>query len=212
MKGDRCPFEIIYQDEDILTVYKKRDVLSVKSDDPKTFRHNLYYYLKKDVIKKDEELYVLHRLDYETSGILVFPKKKEVHSLLQKAFQNRDVLREYEAVISEKINLHEAYEVHELLTDGKKVFSGAEGKEAITSFESMNYIQIGTALKIDIKTGRKNQIRLALHDSGFTLLGDRRYSDSNAKRMYLNHYHLVFPSYCGLKVSDFYMNPLWINV
>lgn len=212
MKGDRCPFEILYQDEDILAVYKKKDVLTIKSDDPKTFRHNLYYYLKKDVIKKDEELYVLHRLDYETSGILVFPKKKEVHVLLQKTFLNRDVTREYEAVIQEKIKLHESYEIHELLTDGKKVFSGSEGKEAITSFESMNYIQIGTALKINIKTGRKNQIRLALHDSGLTLLGDRRYSESEAKRMYLNHYHLVFPSYCRLKVSEFSVHPLWINI
>ena len=208
---DRKPYEVVYEDKDVLVVYKKRDVLTVKTEDPKTFHHNLYYYLKKDEAKKGEQLSVLHRLDYETSGLIVFPKSDRVHSCLQMAFGKRTVIREYEAVVKEEIPLWEEYEVHQLLSGTRNIVSGEEGKEAITSFTATNRIGIGTALKISIKTGRKNQIRISLHDSGLTLLGDRRYSKSEAKRMYLNHYRIVFPEECGLKKREFSVPPLWME-
>ena len=59
----KCPYVVLYEDEDVLCVYKKQNVFTVKTDDKRTFTHNLYYYLKKDVLKKEEELFVLHRLD-----------------------------------------------------------------------------------------------------------------------------------------------------
>ena len=207
----KCPYVVLYEDEDVLCVYKKQNVFTVKTDDKRTFTHNLYYYLRKDVLKKEEELFVLHRLDYETSGIVLFVKSKRMHALLQREFLQRRVIREYEAVIKEDIFLHEQYEVHQLLSDSRNVVSQTTGKEAITFFEATNPIQIGTALKIQIKTGRKNQIRIALHDCGFTLIGDKRYSHSTAKRMYLNEFHLGFSSSCPLKVHDFFLPPLWIK-
>lgn len=206
-RNPKCPYFVLYQDEDVLVVYKKQNVFTVKTDDKRTFTHNLFYYLKKDVLKKGEELYVLHRLDYETSGILVFVKSKRMHALLQKEFLERTVTREYEAVIQEEIPLHERYEIHQLLS---QTGNPSSKKEAITFFEATNRIQIGTALKISILTGRRNQIRMAIHDSGLTLLGDKRFSNSEAKRMYLNEYRLCFSSACPLKVKEFSLPPLWI--
>lgn len=211
MSQDKCPFILLYQDEDIVVVYKKRDVLTIRTEDKKTFNRNLYYYLKQDVIRDGEKLFVLHRLDYETSGILVFPKKKEVFTRLQSFYVNRSVERLYEAVIKENIPLGERFEVHQLLDDAKKVQVSIDGKEAITSFAAVNRIQLGTALDIRINTGRRNQIRIALHDCGYTLLGDRRYSNDFNKRMYLNSYRLVFPIEAKLKKREFSLDPLWIK-
>ena len=211
MSKDKAPFELLYQDDDILVVYKKRDVLTIKTEDKNTYHKNLYYYLKKDFMKKNEDLYVLHRLDFETSGILVFVKKLEVFKILQTAFKNRDVKRYYEAVVKEKIELNKQVEVHQNLKEvGEKVIVDNDGKEAITIFKATNYIQIGTALDIEIKTGRRNQIRIALNSSNLTLLGDKRYSNSIEKRMYLNEYKIEFPEYCYLKKSSFEVKPLWI--
>lgn len=209
---DKCPYLILYEDEEILTVYKKRNVFTVATEDKKTFTHNLFHYLKLYVAKKKENLYLVHRLDYETSGILIFAKTIEMQRWLKKQFELRQVERDYEAVIEEKVPLGKEYMVRQYLSEGKKIeITGPEeGREAITKIETHNYIQIGTALKISLETGRRNQIRLAIHSLGFTLLGDNRYSHSQAKRMYLNAYKLSFPNDGSLKKSTFETAPLWL--
>ncbi len=210
------PYSIVYEDDEILVVYKSRDVFTIRTNDKKTYAHNLYHYLYLYLQKKGERPFIVHRLDYETSGLLVFAKKESMKKKLQKAFEERKVLREYEAVIKERIPLHEEYTVKMYLSDGtngRKVLktSKEEGKEAITHLSSMNSIQIGTAMKIRIETGRRNQIRMAIHELRFTLLGDKRYSLDENKRMYLNSYHLAFPGELGLLKNDFFITPLWIK-
>lgn len=214
MNNSKAPYIIIYEDKDILVVYKKRDVLTIRTSDKMTFTHNLYHYLKLYLEKKKENLFIVHRLDYETSGLLIFAKSSIMKEKIQKAFEEHLVIREYEGVIKEKIPLGKRFHVDQYLLDddSKVVISDSSlGKEAITDIESINYINIGTAIKINITTGRRNQIRLAIHSLNFTLLGDKRYSSSIEKRMYLNAYHLSFPTDLGLKQSDFFLTPLWIK-
>jgi 23S rRNA pseudouridine1911/1915/1917 synthase len=212
-RNNKAPYDLLYEDDDIIVVYKKRDVFSVSTTDPATFTHNLFQYLQWYANRKGQKVLVVHRLDYETSGVMIFAKKPEVKERLQKAFEARNVGRFYEAVIAEKIPLNEAHHVEQyLLEEGPRVsVSDAEhGKLAITEIVSHNYIQIGTALAIEIKTGRHNQIRLALDSLHFTLLGDKRIAHNEAKRMYLNAYKLTFPPEVGLKKSEFEVAPLWL--
>ncbi len=211
-----APYVLLYEDDEILTVYKNRDVLSIRTKDKKTYSHNLYHYLHLYLEGKNERLYIVHRLDYETSGVMIFAKSESMKEKLQKCFEERKVTRCYEAVIKEKIPLHEKRKVRMYLLDkgnGTKIESSDEehGKEAITYIESMNYIQIGTALDIRIETGRRNQIRMALQHVGYTLLGDKRYAHDENKRMYLNSYGLIFPEELGLKKNRFIVEPLWIR-
>jgi 23S rRNA pseudouridine1911/1915/1917 synthase len=212
----QAPYILLYEDDEILVVYKNRDVLSIRTNDKKTYSHNLYHYLHLYLEKKKERLFIVHRLDYETSGVMIFAKSEEMKERLQKSFEERRVERCYEAVIKEKIPLGISHDVRMYLLDrgnGSRVnVSDSEnGKEAITHIVSQNYIQIGTALKINIETGRRNQIRIALHELGYTLLGDKRYANDVNKRMYLNSYGLVFPDDLGLKVNRFIVEPLWIR-
>lgn len=207
----KCPYFILYEDEDIIVVYKERDVFSIPTDDVKTKKYNLYHYLSLYSSKKGEKIYLVHRLDFETSGIMIFAKSIKVEKILQREFENRLVVREYEAVIKEKIPLKEKFAVNMMLdTSSKTVKESNCGKESITHIQSINYINIGTAMKINIKTGRRNQIRMAINKLGYTLIGDKRYSKDAAKRMYLNCFHLSFKAEI-LKKRDFYIKPLWIK-
>lgn len=189
-------------------------MFSIRTKDKKTFSHNLYHYLHMYLSKKGENLFIVHRLDYETSGVMVFAKNGKVKERLQTLFEERKVLRYYEAVVKERPDwCHQDVTMY-LLDPGngaKILVSDKEhGKDAITHIDVMNDIQIGTALKIRIDTGRRNQIRIALSHLGLTLLGDKRYSRNEAKRMYLNSYGLVFPSESGMERLEFLTHPLWI--
>lgn len=214
MKDSKCPYLIVYEDEEALVAYKKRDVLSVATDDKKTYTHNLFYYLRSYSKKKNESLYLVHRLDFETSGLIIFAKTKEVESKLKEAFLRQEVVRDYEAVVKEELPLdYRKHLVMSIEEEGKKevISSSPTAKKAITDIEAINHIQIGTALHVSISTGRHNQIRLALTSLGLSLLGDTRYSNTPSKRMYLNEYHLSFPTLTMLHQSDFSVEPLWIK-
>ncbi len=211
----KTPYYIIYEDKDILVVYKERNVFSIRTNDKRTYSHNLYHYLYEYLKKKGERPFIVHRLDYETSGIMIFAKEKSFKVELQSYFENRRVTRLYEAVIEERIEPNIHHDVTQYLSSngiGGKVFSTNKenGKDAITHLTSKNQIQIGTVLDISIETGRRAQIRMAINSLGYHLLGDAKYSNTPAKRMYLNAYKLVFPESSSIKVKEFSVKPLWL--
>ena len=99
----KAPYSILYEDDRIIAVYKSRDVFTVQTDDKKTWRHNLFYYLSLRAKERREQVFLVHRLDYETSGILLFAKTKEALVELKKLFETRQVKRLYEAVVLERL-------------------------------------------------------------------------------------------------------------
>ncbi len=208
----KCPYTILYEDENLLSVYKEREVFSVATDDVKTRHQNLFSYLRSYLKRKGEEVYLIHRLDYETSGVMVFAKNRKTQSYLKSCFENRSVRRYYEAVVKEKVSEDFSITLTQYIKENAsfKVKEEEDGKEAITEIHYGNPIQIGTALKIEIYTGRKNQIRYAIHSLSLTLIGDKRYSHDSAKRLYLNSYSLSFPPVDFLKVTAFKTKPLWL--
>lgn len=212
--SEKAPYAILYEDNNIIAVYKKKDVFTIRTADKKTFAHNLYHYLKDRQTHRQESLFIVHRLDYETSGILIFAKSYAMKEKLQKCFEERDVGRFYEGVVPETLPSGKEFHVtHYLKEEGLKVSIGTpnDGKEALTDITVANRIQIGTVLAIRIRTGRRNQIRIALQSLGFPLLGDIRYGGKEAKRLYLNEYRLAFPKSLGLGQTVFEISPLWLK-
>ncbi len=213
----RIPYQIIYEDEEIIVVNKSYNVLTVATSDKKTFHSNIQYYLNQYLRKKKQKAFLIHRLDFETSGLLIFAKNLERQKKLKECFSNHNIKRYYEAVIQEKAKADSSYHHYEAYLcinnkNGKVSLSDKEnGKFAAMDYKFRNPIQIGTSILIRLETGRKNQIRIGLHDLGFTLLGDTRYSNSISKRMYLNCFCLIFPDNIGLKQSSFFLDPLWIK-
>lgn len=208
-------FDILYQDRDVIAVSKKSGMLTIGT--PKDPDHNLYHYVREYANLHRQKVFIVHRLDKDTSGIVLFAKSYELKEQIQKTFENREVIRRYEAVVREHLPLDVEKKVVQYLfydkrsgrvfvTDDKK-----KGLDAITYIRSSNYLDIGTALDIDIETGRQNQIRLALHSLRYTLIGDEKYAHDDSKKMLLNEYHLELPAYLPLKRHVFETKPLWLS-
>lgn len=208
-------FDILYQDDDVIAVLKKSGVLTIGT--LKDSEHNLYHYVREYANLHRQKVFIVHRLDKDTSGIVLFAKSYALKEKIQKAFENREVVRKYEAVVREKLPLGVEKKVVQFLFYDKRsgrVFTTDDrkkGLDAITFVKTNNLLDIGTALDINIETGRQNQIRLALHSLHYTLIGDEKYAHDTSKKMLLNEYYLELPKYLNLKKTVFETRPLWLE-
>jgi len=214
MKKSRL-FDIVYEDKDIIVVKKKSGLLCIATE--KDDIHNLYHYVREYCNLHRQKVFIVHRLDKDTSGIVLFAKSFELKEQLQKCFEERRVKRYYEAVVREQLPLGEKKKVVQYLFYDKR--SGRvlltrdhnKGLEAITLVRTSNHLDIGTALDIEILTGRQNQIRLALKSLNMTLIGDEKYAQDKSKRMLLNFYQLDIPDEVRIKEHHFYIPPSWLR-
>lgn len=168
----KIPFEVIYEDNYLIAINKPSGLLSVATDSEK---ENTAFRILKECGKT---VFVVHRLDKDTSGVLLFAKRREVKEKLQKNWDST-LYREYiavcEGVFKEKSGRAESY-----LKESKThiVYSdkfGKNGKKAITNYEVIKTSKKYSWLRINIETGRKNQIRVAMKDLGHPIAGDKKY-------------------------------------
>lgn len=176
MKNKRI--KIIYEDQDILVVNKPSGLLTVSTakEKEKTLFQQVYMYIKGK--NKHNKIFIVHRLDRETAGIIVFAKSEKVKELFQNNWDNNTKLREYTAVVEGKVEKDRGI-IKSYLKENKmfKVYSTKDnsGKLAITEYEVLNRSKGYSLLKINIKTGRKNQIRVHLSELGHPVMGDKKY-------------------------------------
>ena len=171
---------IIYEDEYIIVVDKAEGLLAVateKNEDSTAFRI-IMNYLKKQSLKN--RLYVVHRIDRETSGVLLFAKQKETQLLLQENW-HRDVHeRIYYAMVEGRVEKDRDSIVSWLTEDwkSKKVYSSFQengGQKSITHYQVVKRSEKFSLLKIELETGRKNQIRVHMQSIGHPVVGDKKY-------------------------------------
>ncbi len=214
MKQKRS-FDILYEDKDILVVNKPSGLLMIATE--RDDRHNLYHYVREYLNRKRQRVFIVHRLDRDTSGLVIFAKNFNVKEELQQCFFDENVTRRYEAIVAETIPLGKTFHVAQYLYYDERsglVFVTSDrkkGKLAITDVKTVSHTKAGTILDIDIKTGRQNQIRIALKTLGYTLIGDKKYAGSSYARMLLNAYELDFPEDVRLRGHHFSMKPLWLS-
>lgn len=214
MKNKRS-FDILYEDDEIILVNKPSGLLMIATEKDPT--HNLYHYVREYLNNKRQRVFIVHRLDRETSGLVIFAKNIKMKEKLQECFFNQSVIRKYEAIVSETVDLNKTFHVEQYLFYNEK--SGLVlptkdrkiGKLAITDLKSVQHKKAGTVFNIEIKTGRQNQIRLAFKSLNMTLIGDRKYANSTYARMMLNAYELIFPEQVKMKRHHFKMDPLWLK-
>ena len=172
---------IIYEDDNYIAFNKPSGLLSIESDND---NESIYKYVSIYLSKEDKKNrpYILHRIDKETSGIILFTKKIELHSKL-KMHWNEDVkLREYYALVEgtfkDKKGTIKTYLKE---NDNHLIYSTKDpnGKLAITNYEVVKENSSYSLLKINIETGRKNQIRVHMKDLGHQIVGDIKYGNKN---------------------------------
>lgn len=182
------PFEILYEDEYIIVVDKPSGLLTVATKDEK--ENTLFYmvseYLKKK--KRGSKVFVVHRLDKDTSGVLVLAKDLKTKNQLQEHWDEYVHVREYKAIVEGIPKKREDKLIHYLKeTSTHLVYVSKEGKEAITSYKLEKSKNGVSRLAIFIETGRKNQIRVQLAHIGLPILGDKKYNKkTDGKRLYLH--------------------------
>ena len=170
--------DILYEDKNLLIVNKRANVLTVGTLKEK--EHTLYYeasaYVKKQYPKN--KVFIINRLDKETSGIVVFAKNIETKKLYQDNWNNNAIVREYLAIVCGVVP-NKKGSLKSYLAENKRLevykTSDKSGKLAITNYEVLGKNKSYTLLKINILTGRKNQIRYQLSDFGYKIVGDKKY-------------------------------------
>ncbi len=123
---------------------------------------------------------IVHRLDKDTSGVLIVAKNDKAHLNLSKQIKDRKVKKTYLALVRGIIKENEAtinMPIGRSLTDRKKMAVVKNGKEAITHFKVLERFENNTYLKINLETGRTHQIRVHLSKIGYPIVGDEVYSN-----------------------------------
>lgn len=179
--------QIIYEDDDLIVVNKAAGLLSVGADNQRRRSREeagqeTAYSLMRAYVKhrnRRNELYILHRLDRDTSGVLAFAKNEAVQKALRDNWNNLVKVRQYQAVVSGTLKPAEGV-VRSYLAENAKydVFSipdPTQGRLAITSYRTLANGNGYTLAEMLLSTGRKNQIRVHMHDLGHPVVGDPRY-------------------------------------
>ncbi len=181
--------EILFEDREIVVVEKPPGLLSVKTDYDTLCVHAI---LKK---RCNKVVFPVHRLDRETSGVLVFAYTPRARDFLKEKFESHDIEREYEAVVQGVPNPTEGTWESRLVEDrAYYVKSAPEGKLAITHYTILNSKKDFALLQIHLETGRKNQIRVHASEAGHPIKGDQKYGyrGPSAERLYLHARKLGF--------------------
>ncbi len=178
-RQDALPFPLLYEDEHLIVVNKPAKLLSVSNEKEKT---RTAYHMVTDYVKNqhiDNRVYVLHRLDRDTSGVLMFARDPETKELFQSRWNDIITRRGYQAVV-EGVPRPDRDTIRSFLveTSTHMVFSGTPGpgaREAITNYEVIRSANGYSLLELSIDTGRKNQIRVHMKERGTPIAGDKQY-------------------------------------
>lgn len=166
---------IIYEDNDIIVIDKPSKILTISNRNEKV---NTLYRMVSDHLKKEhKKVFIIHRLDFDTSGIIMFAKSQRVQKLYQDNWNDLAKIREYTAIVNGVTDDKGHIESYLKQTKTLLVYSSKnkDGLFAITDYEKIGGNSKYSMLKILISTGRRNQIRCHMADIGHPILGDYRY-------------------------------------
>lgn len=178
-RAEALPFPLLYEDEHLIVVNKPAKLLSVANDKEKV---RTAYHIVTDYVKSrrvDDRIYVIHRLDRDTSGVLMFARDPETKERFQTRWNDIITRRGYLAVVEGTPKPdRDTIRSHLVETATHLSFSGSPGpnaKEAVTSYQVIKVGNGYSLLDISIETGRKNQIRVHMKESGHPVAGDKQY-------------------------------------
>lgn len=167
--------DILYEDNDLIIVSKPSGLLTVDIDkgSGKTLYKEVSNYIKRN--NKKNKIFIVNRLDRDTSGIVVFAKSEKVKQMLQNNWNEIVLVRKYIAVVEGVAKEKDV--IKSYLNENKEhmVYSAKTGKIAITEYERIKHNNKYSMLNIYLKTGRKNQIRVHMKDIGHLIIGDKKY-------------------------------------
>lgn len=171
--------KIVYEDDDIIVVEKGYGLLSMGNDKKPD---NTAYSILRDYVKWTNPLnkiFIVHRLDRDTSGLMMFAKSMEAKEKMQHNWNNMVLNRVYVAVVegepAEKEGTVKSYLVENSRYEVYSTDDPKKGQLAVTRYRTIQTNGKYSLLELELDTGRKNQIRVHMHDLGHPISGDTKY-------------------------------------
>ena len=196
-KFNHTMLDIVYEDDYLLIVNKKNGILTMATD--KERRRTAYFVLSEYLKSQDYQnrIFIVHRLDRETSGLLMFAKSVEVQHKLQKNWADMVLERKYVAVVGGCPEKEEG-EISTYMKENKAhiMYSSYDndGDLAVTRYKVLKYSRTKSLVELELLTGRKNQIRVHMKDLGCPIIGDKKYGgeSSDMRRVALHAFRIRF--------------------
>jgi len=171
--------QIIYEDEHLIVIEKHAGLLSIATESGifATAYSILSSYVKQQ--KPTNKIFIVHRLDRDTSGVMMFARSENVQRLLQKNWKENVKQRTYAVIVEGKVEDQEGtlksyiYESKSLMMHSTQ--DPDKGEMAITHFRTIKTNNKYSLLEANLDTGKKNQIRLHMQDMGHSVVGDKKY-------------------------------------
>ncbi len=202
IKPENIKIDIVYEDSYIAVINKQAGMVvhPAHGHYSGTLVNAILYHIK-DLSGINGEIRpgIVHRLDKDTSGLIVIAKNDKVHAALTEMFQEKKIKKTYLAILKGKLNKSEGKVVTQIgrdKIDRKKmtvIDDASKGKIAITNYRVISQNSLFTLVKVNIETGRTHQIRVHMRHLGYPILGDSVYGrKDNEKRQMLHAYRLKF--------------------
>lgn len=173
--------KMVYEDDDIIVVNKGYGLLSIGTD---KVREGTAYSILKDYVKWSDpanKIFIVHRLDRDTSGLMMFAKNEQAKETMQHNWNNMVLSRTYVCVVEGTVE-EDSGTFRSYLTENSRheVYStpepeGPQSKLAVTRWKVLARGKGRTLMEVELDTGRKNQIRVHMKEMGHPIVGDRRY-------------------------------------
>ena len=187
----------LYEDRDVIVVSKEAGILTThtRRHEPFTVENAVGNYLRKGCARSTKRAYLVHRLDRETSGLLLFAKNEEAQERIKDHWKENEKI--YFALVrgtpSPESGVLESYLAENEDLYMVTVRDPSRGKFCQTGYEVLAGAGGVSAVRIRLLTGRKNQIRAQFADAGHPVLGDEKYGrDTGERRLYLHAAYLAF--------------------
>lgn len=184
LKAQDIPIEIIYEDNDIIVVNKPKGmVVHPANGNPDGTLVNAIMAICKDSLSGiggEIRPGIVHRLDKDTSGLLIVAKNDKAHVNMSEQIKNHEVKKTYIALVRGNVKENEAtidMPIGRSNTDRKKMAVNKNGRNAVTHIKVLKRYEKYTLLEVNIETGRTHQIRVHLSHIGYPIIGDYTYSN-----------------------------------
>jgi len=182
LEASDMPLDILFEDDDILIVNKAAGVVVHPGAGNKvnTLVHGLLFHIRKlSTVGEEMRPGIVHRIDKDTSGVLVIAKSNTAHLRLAKQFKEHTISRKYLALVKGVVD-HDEGKCDAPLGPGRifkkrMIVEPAQGKHALTYFKVLERLPQATLLELTLKTGRTHQIRVHMAHLGHPVIGDSLY-------------------------------------
>lgn len=190
--------KIVYEDDHIIVIDKEEGLLSIATE--KERKQTAYFILTEHVRKlnRKQRVYIVHRLDKDASGIMIFAKSVEMQEILQENWQKNKVSRFYAVLVEGKMENTEGTHTSWLVESKAFIMYSYPydngGQKAITHYKVVKSTADYSLMEVNIETGRKNQIRVHMKDLKHSIVGDKNYGATKnpIKRLGLHATSLEF--------------------